>query len=161
MVSWGLKRRYICTSSIYNLPRLQLRTSIDPVKANSFTLKKKSRRYPAETMPDAHYADDPALLVNTPAQDDSQQLASGYADIELCVNADKIKFMFVFEPKRNNPYGNWQTSVGGARRVMVIVVRKWTRRHEFKTWTRLIAFHIALIPLGKVWIQLFSPSSYG
>ena len=23
-------------------------------------------------------------------------------------------------------------------------------------WTRLIAFHIALIPLGKVWIQLFS-----
>ena len=33
---------------------------------------------------------------------------------------------------------------------------KWTRRHEFKSWTRLIAFHIALIPLGKVWIQLFS-----
>ena len=28
--------------------------------------------------------------------------------------------------------------------------RKWTRRHEFKPWTRLIAFHIALIPLGKV-----------
>ena len=28
--------------------------------------------------------------------------------------------------------------------------RKWTQRHEFKTWTRLIAFHIALIPLGKV-----------
>ena len=34
--------------------------------------------------------------------------------------------------------------------------RKWIRRHEFKSWTRLIAFHIALIPLGKVWIQLFS-----
>ena len=34
--------------------------------------------------------------------------------------------------------------------------RKWTRWHEFKSWTRLIAFHIALIPLGKVWIQLFS-----
>ena len=33
--------------------------------------------------------------------------------------------------------------------------RKWTRQHEFKSWTRLIAFHIALIPLGKVWIQLF------
>ena len=26
--------------------------------------------------------------------------------------------------------------------------RKWTRRHEFKSWTRLIAFHIALTPLG-------------
>ena len=34
--------------------------------------------------------------------------------------------------------------------------RKWTRRYEFKSWTILIAFHIALIPLGKVWIQLFS-----
>ena len=31
--------------------------------------------------------------------------------------------------------------------------RKWTQRHKFKSWTRLIAFHIALIPLGKVWIQ--------
>ena len=34
--------------------------------------------------------------------------------------------------------------------------RKWTLRHEFNSWTWLIAFHIALIPLGKVWIQLFS-----
>ena len=34
--------------------------------------------------------------------------------------------------------------------------RIWTRRCEFNSWTRLIAFHIALIPLGKVWIQLFS-----
>ena len=34
--------------------------------------------------------------------------------------------------------------------------RKWTWRHEFKFWTTLIAFYIALIPLGKVWIQLFS-----
>ena len=28
--------------------------------------------------------------------------------------------------------------------------RKWTQRHELKSWTRLIAFHIPLIPLGKV-----------
>ena len=34
--------------------------------------------------------------------------------------------------------------------------RKWTWWHEFKSWMRLIAFHITLIPLGKVWIQLFS-----
>ena len=34
--------------------------------------------------------------------------------------------------------------------------RKWTQRHKFKSWTWLTAFHIALIPLGKVWIQLFS-----
>ena len=47
-------------------------------------------------------------------------------------------------------------SYWGAPGVMVIVVEEWTRRHEFKSWTRLIAFHIALILLGKVWIQLFS-----
>ena len=34
--------------------------------------------------------------------------------------------------------------------------RKWTRRHEIKSWTRLTAFHTALILLGKVWIRLFS-----
>ena len=28
--------------------------------------------------------------------------------------------------------------------------RKWTQRQESKSWTRLIAFHIALIHLGKV-----------
>ena len=38
--------------------------------------------------------------------------------------------------------------------------RKWTRRHEFKFWTRLIAFHIALIPLGR-YESNYSPSSYG
>ena len=42
---------------------------------------------------------------------------------------------------------------GTTRGVMVIVVGNG---HEFKSWTRLIAFHIALIPLGKVWILLFS-----
>ena len=34
--------------------------------------------------------------------------------------------------------------------------RNWTRQYEFKSRTRLIAFHIALIPFEKVWIQLFS-----
>ena len=38
-------------------------------------------------------------------------------------------------------------AIGGARGV---IRRNWTRRHEFKSWTRLIAFHIALIHLGKV-----------
>ena len=28
--------------------------------------------------------------------------------------------------------------------------RKWTWRREFKSWMRMIAFHIALIPLGNV-----------
>ena len=34
--------------------------------------------------------------------------------------------------------------------------KKWTCQSEFKSWTRLFAFHIALISLEKVWIQWFS-----
>ena len=34
--------------------------------------------------------------------------------------------------------------------------RKYTQLPEFKSWTKLFAFHIALIPLGKIYIQLFS-----
>ena len=39
--------------------------------------------------------------------------------------------------------------------------RKWIRRHKFKSWTRLIAFHIALIPLGKVWNPIILPPAMG
>ena len=46
----------------------------------------------------------------------------------------------------SNPYCSKSTWCNGYR------LWKWTRRHEFKSWTRLIAFHIALIPSGKVWI---------
>ena len=35
-------------------------------------------------------------------------------------------------------------------------LRKWARRHVFKSWTILIASYVALIPLEKVRIQLFS-----
>ena len=38
--------------------------------------------------------------------------------------------------------------------------KKWTRQHEFKSWTRLIAFHIALIPWER-YESNYSPSSYG
>ena len=43
------------------------RTLIDKTKENGFELtKKRSRRYPAKTITDADYADDIAILVNTP-----------------------------------------------------------------------------------------------
>ena len=46
-----------------------LRTSIDNIRENGFELtKKRSRRYPAKTITDADYADDIALLANTPNQ---------------------------------------------------------------------------------------------
>ena len=46
-----------------------LRTSVDKMKENNFKLTKdKSRRYPAQTIMDANYANDIVLLANTPAQ---------------------------------------------------------------------------------------------
>ena len=46
-----------------------LRTSIDKIKENSFKLtKKRSRTYPTKTITDADYANDIAILVNTPNQ---------------------------------------------------------------------------------------------
>ena len=46
-----------------------LRTSIDKIRENGFELiKTRSRRYPATTITDADYADDIAILANTPDQ---------------------------------------------------------------------------------------------
>ena len=46
-----------------------LRTSIDLMEDNSFKLtKERNRRYPTQTIMDADYVDDIALLANTPAQ---------------------------------------------------------------------------------------------
>ena len=43
-----------------------LRTSVDVMKENGLTLKQaRSRRYPAETITDADYADDLVLLADT------------------------------------------------------------------------------------------------
>ena len=46
-----------------------LRTSIDKIRENGYELtKKRSKRYPSKTITDADYADDLALLANTPNQ---------------------------------------------------------------------------------------------
>ena len=48
--------------------------TIDLMKENSFKLaKERSRRYPAQTITDADYADDIALIANTHAKARSQQ----------------------------------------------------------------------------------------
>ena len=73
-----------------------LRTSIDKIKENGFELtKKRSRRYPAKTIIDADYADDIAILANTPSQAEtllhsSEQASAG---IGLHVNAHKTEYM--------------------------------------------------------------------
>ena len=49
-----------------------LRSSVDLMKENNFKLaKERSWRYPAQTITDADYADDIALLANSPAQAES------------------------------------------------------------------------------------------
>ena len=73
-----------------------LRTSIDNIRENGFELtKKKSRRYPAKTITDADYADDIALLANTPNQAETllHNLERAAAGIGLHVNAQKTEFM--------------------------------------------------------------------
>ena len=71
-----------------------LRTSIDQMKDNGIKLKKERNwRYPAQTITDADYADDIALLANTPAQAKTllHSLERAAAGIGLYANADKTE----------------------------------------------------------------------
>ena len=66
------------------------------MKANGFKLaKERSRSYTAQTITDSDYADDIALLANTPAQTETQlhSLERAAAGIGLYVNADKTEYM--------------------------------------------------------------------
>ena len=71
-----------------------LRTSMDKIRENGFELtKKRSRRYPAKTITDADYADDIAILANTPKQAETllHILERAAASIGLHVNAPKTE----------------------------------------------------------------------
>ena len=72
-----------------------LRTSIDNIRENGFVLTKKRRRYPAKTITDTDYADDIALLANTPNQAETllHSLERAAVGIGLHVNAHKTEFM--------------------------------------------------------------------
>ena len=73
-----------------------LRTPVDKIRENGFELtKKRSRRYPAKTITDTDYADDIAILPNTPNQAETRQhsLERGAAGIGLDVNAHKTEYM--------------------------------------------------------------------
>ena len=73
-----------------------LRTSTDKIRENGFELtKKKSRRYPAKTITDADYADDIAILANTPDQAEIllHTLERAAAGIGLNINAHKMEYM--------------------------------------------------------------------
>ena len=73
-----------------------IKTSIDELKDNGFKLaKERSRSYPAQKFTDVDYADDIALLVNTPAQAESllHSLEWAAAGIGFHVNEDKTEYM--------------------------------------------------------------------
>ena len=85
-------------------------TSIDLMKENGFMLaKERSRRYPAQTIMDADYANDIALLANTPTQAKTliHCLERAAAGIGLHVNADKTEYMYF------NQRGDISTLNGG------------------------------------------------
>ena len=73
-----------------------LRTSIDKIRENGFELtKKRSRRYLAKTITDANYANDIAILANTPNQAETllHSLERAAAGIGLHFNAHKTEYM--------------------------------------------------------------------
>ena len=73
-----------------------LRRSIDKIRENGFELtKKRSKMYPAKTITDATYADDIALLANTPNQAETplHSLERAAASIGLHVNAHETEYM--------------------------------------------------------------------
>ena len=73
-----------------------LRTSIEKIRENGFELtKKRSRRYPATTITDVDYADDIAILANTPDQTKTllHSLERAATSIGLYVNAHKTEYM--------------------------------------------------------------------
>ena len=64
-------------------------------RKNGFELTKKRRRYPAKTITDADYADDKAILANTPNQAETllYSLERAAASIGLHVNTHKTEYM--------------------------------------------------------------------
>ena len=75
---------------------LVLRTSIDKSRENGFELtKKRSKIHPTKTITDADYADNIAILANTPNQAEIllHSLERAAAGISLYVNAYKTDYM--------------------------------------------------------------------
>ena len=89
-------RGYINSISLHNLPRLRT-SNVDRSNERKwfYAQKSKRRRYPAQTITDADYADDIALLANTPTQAKfllhSLELAA--RGIGLHVDAEKTEYM--------------------------------------------------------------------
>ena len=77
-----------------------LRTSLDVMKENGFKLaNERSRKYPAQTITNADYTDDIALLANSLALAESllHSLKQAAGGVGLHVNADKTEYMCFYQ----------------------------------------------------------------
>ena len=77
-----------------------LTTSIDKIRQNGHEpTKKRSRRYPAKTITDVDYADDIAILANTPNQAETllHSLEWAATGIGLHVNAHKLNICAIIK----------------------------------------------------------------
>ena len=102
----------------------------DKIRENGFELtKKRSKRYPAKTITDADYADDLALLANTPNQAETllHSLERAAAGIGLHVNANKTEYMCY------NQTGNITTLDGASLRLVDKFTYPGTASHQQKT----------------------------
>ena len=114
-----------------------------------YITKERSRSHPAQTIIDMDYADDIALLANTPAQAETllHSLEQAAADIGLHVNAHKMEYMWF------NQRGNISTQNGNS----LNLVYKFTYlRNSFSSTEtdinmRLAKTWIAINTLSVIW----------
>ena len=137
----------------------KLRTSIDLMKENGFKLaKKRSIKFPAQTITDADYADDIALLVNSLARTESQlhSLERATGGIGLHFNADKTEYMWF------NQRSDISTLKGGPLKLVV----KFTYRESSvlstendintrlaKAWTAIDSLSVLLIGECRIYMH--------
>ena len=73
------------------------------MKDNSFNLpKERSRRYPAQTIKDADYADDTAFLANTLARAETLLHSLGRVAAGICLHVNKDKTEYVCFNQRSD-----------------------------------------------------------
>ena len=125
------------------------------MKENGFALAKAGgRRYLAQTITDADYTDDIALLANTPAQAESllQSLKEASGGTDVHANADKAKYMCF------NQRGDISTLNGGSLKL----VDKFTYQGssvsstetDIKTW--LAKAWTAIDSFSVIWKSVLS-----
>ena len=81
---------------LYHFLDYMLRTSMDKIRENGFEMtKKRSRMYSTKTITDADYANDIAILENSPNQTETllHSVERAAAGIGLHVNAHKTEYM--------------------------------------------------------------------